>query len=326
MTLRTIFISPRTGRVRAAWRVTVFFLLLIIAFGVLGFAAGFIFMVVTRTLPTDQALRERLGTPGFEVTLYILQIAAAVIASALSLRWFDQRRLGSIGYRRHRGWWRDFVLGLIVASGMISLIVLVQVVSGTLALRLSEEVIARLRHGVWSSALIFLVAACFEELVFRGYPLQTLLKDFRPLTAMGVPSVIFGLAHFLNPSWSWLALINTVLAGVWLSVGYYKTRSLWFVTGEHFAWNFTMGTIYGLNVSGLQDAARTALFTALPRGPEWVTGGDYGPEGGILASFILVGATLWLWRASWLGPAPESLADLEPSSPPAHPSAHQTIS
>ena len=272
-------------------------------------------MVVMRTVPTDETLREQLGTPGYELILYALQIAAAVMASAVCLRWLDRRRLGSIGYQRHRGWGRDVLLGMVVAAGMISLIVAIQVVSGTLTLRVSEAITARLSQGVWSYALIFLIAACFEELVFRGYPLQTLLLDVRPGIAITVPSVIFGLAHLLNPSWSWLALINTILAGVWLSVGYYKTRSLWFVTGAHFAWNFTMGTVYGLNVSGLQDAARVALFTASHQGPQWMTGGDYGPEGGILASIIFVGATIWLWRASWLRPAPESLEGLTPTSP-----------
>jgi membrane protease YdiL (CAAX protease family) len=109
-----------------------------------------------------------------------------------------------------------------------------------------------------------------------------------------------------------LAIVNTVIAGGWLSVAYYKTRSLWFPTGLHFAWNFVMGAVYGLNISGLDETAKSAVFKVSESGPQWLTGGAYGPEGGAVVTVVFLLGTVWLWRVKWFTPAPESLAGLQP--------------
>jgi hypothetical protein len=110
-------------------------------------------------------------------------------------------------------------------------------------------------------------------------------------------SLIFGLLHLGNPNTSMFAIANTVLAGVWLSVAYLKTRNLWFPTALHFTWNWMMGSFFGLPVSGLKTGAGSSFLLATSEAPVWLTGGDYGCEGGAAVTIVVLIGTALLWRA-----------------------------
>ncbi|HEY6404418.1 MAG TPA: CPBP family intramembrane glutamic endopeptidase, partial [Blastocatellia bacterium] len=106
---------------------------------------------------------------------------------------------------------------------------------------------------------------------------------------------------------------NTTLAGIWLSVAYLKTRNLWFPTELHFMWNWTMGVFFGIPISGL--LTERPLFIVSNDGPVWLTGGNYGSEGGVAATLVLIIATIVIWRARWLRVAPEMNAALSERNP-----------
>jgi len=312
MKIRDIFINRKTQRVRPVWRVPIFFIILIAALVAIGGVVGLAVGLILHSMPDPEVVSARLGAVGSQLLGYGIGIGATLFASAICLRVFDKRKLRSIGYQLHVGWWQDYVKGVGVASLMITMIVLLQIALGSLHVSWNENAGASRGRSLLMALVFFNVAACFEELIFRGYPLQTLLLDVRPVIAFITPSTLFALGHLVNPNVSVLAISNTLLAGIWLSVAYFKTRSLWFATGLHFAWNFSMGSVYGLNVSGIEQATQGAIFKASLGGPQWVTGGGYGPEGGIVATVLLILTTVWLWRTEKIKPASESLAGLEP--------------
>src|SRR5262249_10502171 len=134
--------------------------------------------------------------------------------------------------------------------------------------------------GLPTLAFVVIVAAGFEEVMFRGFPLQALGKSLHPSVAALIMSVPFGLIHINNPCHGIFANINTIFAGLWLSAAYFKTRSLWLSTGLHAGWNFFMGSFYGLTVSGIGWLSRYSFFSTADKGPAWFTGSCYGPEGG----------------------------------------------
>jgi uncharacterized protein len=78
--------------------------------------------------------------------------------------------------------------------------------------------------------------------------------------------------------------------------GYAFLRSgdLWLPIGLHFGWNFTL-PLFGVNVSGL-TMKLTAVQMEWTVGPLW-SGGEYGPEASVLTSVVLVGLSLYLWKA-----------------------------
>jgi len=169
--------------------------------------------------------------------------------------------------------------------------------------------------GLAWSAGILVPAAASEEFIFRGYPFQRLVDAWGAMIPVVAISGLFGLAHANNPNATWFSTANTVLAGIWLAVAYLKTRALWFPIGLHYSWNFVMGFGYGLPISG--HVLPWKVLEATPRGPVWLSGGDYGPEGSILCTGILVVVTVWMVLTDKLKVAPEMAAQLEAGAAPA---------
>lgn len=227
----------------------------------------------------------------------VIGIGAVLVATAICLHLFDRRKLRTIGYQLHRGWWTDYLLGAAISATMLCTVVVVGLVTEALQLQAQGDEKAAWLTAAFLALLFFNVAAVTEELMFRGYPLQTLLLDCHPVMAIAVPAVIFGLVHLPNPNSSALSTANTILAGLWLGVAYFKTRSLWLCTGLHWAWNFAMGPVFGLSISGLDPMLKHTLLRSRASGPVWLMGGDYGPEGGIIVTAVLTVTTWALFRS-----------------------------
>jgi hypothetical protein len=151
-------------------------------------------------------------------------------------------------------------------------------------------------HPMWRGGsitfLLFAVAAINEEATFRGYPFQRLVESITPASAIALTSALFGLMHLKNPHHTAISTVNTMLVGVPLAIAYLRTRSLWMPIGIHFIWNFLMGFVMGLPVSGITFPAR--VLQAEVHGAVWLTGGDYGPEGGLMATLIILLATVYV--------------------------------
>jgi hypothetical protein len=92
-----------------------------------------------------------------------------------------------------------------------------------------------------------------------------------------------------------------VVAGLFLGVVYLKTASLWWATGAHIGWNWGLGFLADLPVSGL-NLVDSPLYEGVPKGAPWVSGGAFGPEGSLLATAGLGLAALLVWRTPRLTP------------------------
>jgi hypothetical protein len=147
--------------------------------------------------------------------------------------------------------------------------------------------------------LFFIIPAAMEEAVFRGYGFQALTQGIGPWPAMVLASAGFSLAHANNPNVNALALANIFLAGIMLGVAYLRTRSLWFATGVHVAWNWAMSALFDFPVSGL--VRDTPLYDVRETGADWFTGGSFGPEGGVAVTLAVVALTAWMLRTRRLG-------------------------
>ena len=143
------------------------------------------------------------------------------------------------------------------------------------------------RKSLVVTVVVLLMSAAQEELLFRGYPLQLLMKGMGVWPAILTMSSAFGLAHLLNPSATALSALNTVLAGLMLSIAYLKTRSLWLAYGLHVGWNIGLGFVLGYPVSGIDI---DSLWKTTAGGPQWLVGSKYGPEGGLIATIVFIAA------------------------------------
>lgn len=133
--------------------------------------------------------------------------------------------------------------------------------------------------------LIFLFAAVVEEIVFRGYILANLMDSIDKYISLGIAALLFTTLHFLNPNTSTLSVVNILLAGFLLGVYYIHRRGLWFPIGLHFAWNFFQGPVFGFEVSGLK---MESIINQTVQGNELLSGGEFGFEGSIIATILII--------------------------------------
>lgn len=132
--------------------------------------------------------------------------------------------------------------------------------------------------------------AVAEEVFFRGIVFRLLRSRWGVIAALIVSSAIFGLLHLVNPGATLNgALAIAIEAGLMLGAAYLLTGSLWLAIGLHFGWNVTIGGIFGTVVSG--SDSRDSLFTATTAGPDWLSGGSFGPEASIVAIVVCSVAT-----------------------------------
>lgn len=132
--------------------------------------------------------------------------------------------------------------------------------------------------------IYFLVVAIFEELLFRTYPLFVFAETYPVWIAVSINGLLFGLIHFSNPGFTWIAMLNISLAGVLFSMFTIYYRSISWAIGIHLGWNFAQGVLFGYKVSGT-DAP--GLLVAKPTGIYYLSGGTFGVEGSIICTLVL---------------------------------------
>jgi CAAX protease family protein len=301
---KTIFINDE-GELRCAWRIFVFVICFVVAVAVIG---GFLRLIETlipslplTSEPSDPPESISAGELIHLVSSRVANLIAVVVATVVCARLLERRSFGSVGFKFHPGWWRDFSLGCVVGGAAIALAVGIARLGGAVSFESGMDLDAPMaeRSMLLAAAVavvFFLVAAAFEELLFRGFAFQAVVHNAGPVVALALSSAIFGVAHLGNPSATTFSTINTMLAGVWLGLAYLATWSLWLATALHFSWNFVMACVFGLPVSGWVALDRLALLHAKSGNPDWLSGGSYGPEGGLAATIVLIFMTLLIWR------------------------------
>lgn len=222
----------------------------------------------------------------------------AIVAGYGCGKLLEDLPFSALGWALHRGWLYDWLKGSFLGAASLGAAAAISTVNGSLHFAFTPSVmLLAVCKTLFISSLIFIFGAAAEEALFRGYPLQTLLRSLPPLVAVAPPALIFAWIHTENPNVvRGFTIVNTTLAGVWLSVAYLRTRSLWFPFGIHWSWNWMMGAVLGLPVSGIERLTPTPLLHAVDSGPAWITGGKYGVEGGAACTLTLIISTIFIWR------------------------------
>jgi membrane protease YdiL (CAAX protease family) len=288
----------RDGLVRPIWRA----LLFVLAAGLLLPVAIVLLGDVLKLLSLGPVVGPRSSPPSARVLMpvYVVANAVLLLVSWVFLRVLDQRSFQALGLWFHTGWARELALGIALGGGLV--VVVVALLAGAGWVRYhgwagdaSAGILEMARLAVFVG-----LAAGFEELIFRGYPFQRLVDSVGPLVALLAFSALFGAAHLRNPAATPLSTANTILSGVLLALTYLKARALWLPLGLHWAWNFLMGPVFALPVSGYWF--RPPLFRVEISGPAWLSGGNYGPEGSAILTVVSVIAIVWTWRTKALSP------------------------
>lgn len=223
---------------------------------------------------------------------YILQSVLALGLFYVMFRFVDQRPWSKAGLTIDKTWIKECTAGIVIAASVMGLIFI------TLWLTNGLEVtgFGWDRNGTryWLIPLsLFLLqmisVGFYEEVMARGYLIPNIAEGltFGSITpqkatifAVIISSSIFGMLHAGNPNASLTAVINIILAGVMLAIPFIITGRLALSIGLHFSWNFFQGGIFGFRVSGMEF--RNSVIQIQQDGPEWWTGGAFGPEAGLI--------------------------------------------
>ena len=258
--------------------------------------AAWLVATVVLLLVAGGAVRAgRLGT----LTGYAVFDAALLLVSFASWRILDRRRPGETPLALDRRCARRFLGGGAYAALLVGLLVAVLALAGAYELApraCGAEPLARFLG--WAAAFV-LLAALFEEVLFRGYALFALRDLAGPTAAAVVTGLLFAAAHQANPGFGPLALVNLTLAGAILAAWVLRERDIWVAIGAHAGWNAAIVAGAAIPVSGM--TLPSPCHAGILAGPEWLTGGAFGLEAGIPTAIGWLGLGWWLRRSARRG-------------------------
>lgn len=203
-------------------------------------------------------------------------------------RLIDRQSIASMGFAwkgHERDAWVGFLLGPILL-GIGSLILY-----GTQHIDWLDTRLEAL--PILTGLGLMVLTAFSEEIVFRGYMLNNMMRSLPRWPALGVVTVLFAITHFANAHLNPVAVLNLLAGGFLLGINYIFTRNLWFSVFFHFSWNFFQGPVLGYEVSGL---GLQSIWHMDRKGDELLTGGAFGFEGSAVATGLLSLAILFGWQ------------------------------
>jgi len=253
----------------------------------------FVVIILISLIVSSTLIRFLTGDKGL-VNAALANFAAAAIATTVALRIYERARIEDIGLGWNSASQRNLALGLLggVIGGLL--------VTLPAVLFHAASFVPAQTPGNWRSvvfvAVILLFGAMGEEIMFRGYAFQVLLTETGIFATILPVSLIFSLMHGLNPGINPLGFINTFLWGVLLGFSFLRSGDLWLPIGLHYGWNMAL-PLLGANLSGI-FADGIGVPWALKWNAGWLwSGGEYGPEGGILTTIAVIVIAVYLWKA-----------------------------
>lgn len=204
------------------------------------------------------------------------------------LKFFEKRPFHTMGFEAGDAlnkYVRGFFFGLLMFGGSVAILAL----TGSVAFENGDPAKqgAAALGGVVLVLAGWLVQGAAEEVLIRGWALPVIGARYKPWVGLLVSSLIFSLLHGLNPGLSAIALVNLALFGVFAGLYAIREGSLWGICAIHSVWNWVQGNFFGFEVSGTEAGGGT-LLNLMETGADWLTGGPFGPEGGLAVTIVLM--------------------------------------
>lgn len=204
------------------------------------------------------------------------------------LKFVEKRPFWTLGYELKNAvkqYARGFLFGMLMFVGSVAILG----AFGSVAFESgnpSQQGVAAI-GGVILVLIGWIIQGGAEEVLIRGWALPVIGARYKPWIGLLVSSLIFALLHGLNPGLSAIALVNLALFGVFAGLYAMREGSMWGISAVHSVWNWVQGNFFGFQVSGTNAEGGT-LINLMETGADWLTGGGFGPEGGIAVTVVLV--------------------------------------
>jgi CAAX protease family protein len=283
-----------TIRTPAGWKGVLLAIVLTIAFGLIGFGVSLLLVALylAATAADLASAIEAVQTPGGVTTLVqgAAQLVGFLLATAMIGRWALGLRFRELRWTHGREALGGALRGVSLGAGAATLAMAAAVLLGVAFWSSDRGGVMEYAAQVVKTTAVLAPAALSEEIMFRGLPLMLLAGVIGRWPALVlVAGVAFSLVHGLNPNITPLAYFNIALAGIFLGVAFYAPGGIWTAFGAHLGWNAALAAL-DAPVSGLPFTI--PLLDYHTGDPAWISGGRFGPEGGILATLALGAALL----------------------------------
>ncbi len=228
------------------------------------------------------------GLPSWIMILNLFSGVLLTVVVILFCRVIQKRSLYSMGLGKRRAV-TEYLLGTAVGIVMISATALLGVAFGAIKLSFTK-----FNAGLF---ILFMLGYFFqgmsEEVLCRGYLMISITRRNKVWRAVLVSSLVFSLLHVFNPGFGILPFVNILLCGAVFGVYALKRNSLWGACAMHSFWNFFQGNFFGISVSGTGAGENASVMHAeMLDAPKLLTGGDFGVEGSIATTIVMVAALL----------------------------------
>ena len=188
---------------------------------------------------------------------------------------------------------QNYILGLLAGFIFITIVFLLNTVTGAVSINMDFSAIKW--WFIIFSFVGFFIQGLMEEVICRGFIMNTLASRYGVIAGIISNSIIFSLLHGFASHYNWLPAINLFLIGILFSFIFYYTGSIFVVGAIHTAWNFVVGPVYGIQVSGIP--AYSAIINTTPKtSHSLLNGGSFGIEGGLLmtiATLLFIGIVIY---------------------------------
>jgi len=295
--MKNLFYNPFEGRIRAGWRI----LLFCIIFWCLATVS-----LAIKPIFGEMTKREYLSN--YSLIIVLILAVAATVAVWYCRRRLDKKAFRSLGLKTSKRSWMDLIFGFVLSSLMAGTFLLLTLLFGLVEITgfnwgaATGDIATPVGFtGMMKSFTLFtllllflehLMVGYWEELVFRGYLFQNMTDGLGLIPAILISCLLYGAMHHLNPNATYLSSIIIILFGFLRIYGYLATGMLWLSMGMHIGWNFFQGPVFGFAASGHEKASWLELSFS---GPNWLSGGSFGPEGSLLIIPIVLLA-LWIMK------------------------------
>ena len=204
------------------------------------------------------------------------------LISIIYCRFFEARPMRSMGFTKEKAL-THYLRGLLTGAVLMSAITLLSVICRGNNIALCSNI----NFGLIGLYFLgFLVQGMSEEVIFRGFLMNTIAGRFHAFIAIGISAVAFSLAHVMNPGFGVLVFMNLAMFGVFASLYMIAFDDIWGACAIHSVWNFTQGSFYGISVSGAGNQ-ESVFRTTAASSSKLLTGGDFGIEGSIFTTVVL---------------------------------------
>lgn len=245
-------------------------------------------------------MKSYISNPVISMMLFMaLTCGMTIIIVFIWVHFVEKRSLSSIGLYKDQvliNYFQGFAIGVLMFSVVMCLLFITGQAEIVMQPNLTVGLLAIPNILIMIPG--WMVQGASEEILTRGWLMNVLVARYNLPLGLIFSSTLFGALHLLNAHVSYIAILNIILIGIFFGLYALKTENLWGACGAHSAWNWAQGNLFGLEVSG-NTMNTGSLIQSNLIGSDLITGGSFGPEGGLVVSLVTILSIFLVYRLPW---------------------------